>query len=808
MDRIKELELLNASLQGNTKAFGAIVEKYQSLVCAITYGETGRVHESEDLAQETFLLAWKNLGQLRDLRKFRGWLTRIARSRAQNWRRSTKRSRENQTPPFSPNSETTVPTFEPAEIALKKEEEEVISRALEHIPPAYREALVLYYREGHALEQVARLLGLKENNTRQRISRARRMLKAQVATMVEATLSHTRPGKTFTAGVITLLCAAPARDAAAVGGLITVGAAKQSSWTALWGVTGKLAIVVTGVAILVGTVLLHRADQAPHTDERLEVIQPTPPPQAVAAELSGGPSAPMVTENMLEHALEPVAQTKAVDPSHNELEPDSEVVLLQQSSPITEPLETALPEETDPAPILQGRITDADTGKPIVDAFVTTRPVNGTWADGVYHASTNADGIYVFKFVGDEGDYWIYPEANRYLQTPPRKMIELLKDSPKTWDFTLSERGATLLVMAFNAMNEPMEGVRLSVLFDGNEVHNVYGRIETNADGFAAFEGLSLGSHVIVAVHPDYALVSQAIELNDPQEVHSIVFSLVDPGLAVSGIATWSDGQPAAGLWVEVGPAQPAIQLGRVSYARISKDGTYAADHLSPGPHRFTVSPWFVRSGEPIWSMDINLPPTEGFIDIQLPMISPGPPVRLTGTVAFPGQEYPGGYRIYATGPNGQSRSAELNSKSGTPGQKRFILTALVPGPYDLAVVFGAHRHEFKNIQAPGRDIVLEMPLETDGMLRGRVIDGRSGRAVRKFEFGVGDGPDWNWQSYSSKNGEFEIPSGGPECQLVAVRAAYYREVVSQEICPNADTAVVFDLRPPVTVDDHTTNVP
>ncbi len=156
----------------------------------------------------------------------------------------------------------------------------------------------------------------------------------------------------------------------------------------------------------------------------------------------------MVTENMLEHALEPVAQTKAVDPSHNELEPDSEVVLLQQSSPITEPLETALPEATDPAPILQDRITDADTGKPIVDAFVTTRPVNGTWADGVYHASTNADGIYVFKFVGDEGDYWIYPEANRYLQTPPRKMIELLKDSPKTWDFTLSERGATLLVMA------------------------------------------------------------------------------------------------------------------------------------------------------------------------------------------------------------------------------------------------------------------------------------------------------------------------------------------------------------------------
>jgi DNA-directed RNA polymerase specialized sigma24 family protein len=51
-------ELVERSLNGDRGAFGRIVERYQSLICAVTYSATGDVSRSEDLAQETFLAAW------------------------------------------------------------------------------------------------------------------------------------------------------------------------------------------------------------------------------------------------------------------------------------------------------------------------------------------------------------------------------------------------------------------------------------------------------------------------------------------------------------------------------------------------------------------------------------------------------------------------------------------------------------------------------------------------------------------------------------------------------------------------------
>ena len=91
-DRWKsDIDLLKASRDGSTQAFGIVVSRYQSLVCAITYAATGDSGRSEELAQDAFLRAWKGLGQLQDLSKFRAWLCSIARNTVQNWFRSQGR---------------------------------------------------------------------------------------------------------------------------------------------------------------------------------------------------------------------------------------------------------------------------------------------------------------------------------------------------------------------------------------------------------------------------------------------------------------------------------------------------------------------------------------------------------------------------------------------------------------------------------------------------------------------------------------------------------------------------------------------
>src|SRR5215468_6930573 len=73
-------ELVARSLAGDRDAFGRIVMRYQTLICSLAYSATGSLSQSEDLAQETFVTAWKQLADLREPGKLRAWLCRISRN--------------------------------------------------------------------------------------------------------------------------------------------------------------------------------------------------------------------------------------------------------------------------------------------------------------------------------------------------------------------------------------------------------------------------------------------------------------------------------------------------------------------------------------------------------------------------------------------------------------------------------------------------------------------------------------------------------------------------------------------------------
>jgi DNA-directed RNA polymerase specialized sigma24 family protein len=74
-----DAELVAESLKGSRDAFQQIVERYQTLVSSLAYCATGNVSRSEDLAQETFVSAWQQLGELREPAKLRPWLCSITR---------------------------------------------------------------------------------------------------------------------------------------------------------------------------------------------------------------------------------------------------------------------------------------------------------------------------------------------------------------------------------------------------------------------------------------------------------------------------------------------------------------------------------------------------------------------------------------------------------------------------------------------------------------------------------------------------------------------------------------------------------
>src|SRR5689334_20942033 len=66
LTNIDDAELVGRCLAGDRGAYAQIVSRYQNVVCALTYAGCGDVHRSEDLAQETFVAAWKGLRELKD----------------------------------------------------------------------------------------------------------------------------------------------------------------------------------------------------------------------------------------------------------------------------------------------------------------------------------------------------------------------------------------------------------------------------------------------------------------------------------------------------------------------------------------------------------------------------------------------------------------------------------------------------------------------------------------------------------------------------------------------------------------------
>ncbi len=233
-----DAELVSRSLAGDREAFAGIVETYQSLICSLAYSATGSLWQSEDLAQQTFLIAWKELRQLREPAKLRPWLCSVARSVISRALRGRLRDPAQSAEPLESVQAASAPEPTPAEAAITREEEAMLWRSLAHLPETYREPLVLFYREEQSLAKVAAALDLSEDAVKQRLSRGRKLLADEVTALVEDVLKRTKPGKAFTMAVIAALPAFTAPASAASLGVAAgkgVAAAKGAALAGLGG---------------------------------------------------------------------------------------------------------------------------------------------------------------------------------------------------------------------------------------------------------------------------------------------------------------------------------------------------------------------------------------------------------------------------------------------------------------------------------------------------------------------------------------------------------------------------------------------
>lgn len=236
-------QLWRQSRAGDREAFGRIVERYQSLVCSLAYSACGNLARSEDLAQETFVTAWRRLGELREPAKLRAWLCGIVRNLSANAvRRELRRGGPAES--LEAVEEPVAREADPASQAVTQEEEQLLWRSLAGLPETYREPMVLFYRQGQSVAEVAASLELSEEAVKQRLSRGRTMLREELTSLVESTLTRTRPSAAFTVGVLVAL---PAFSATTASAAITAAVAGDAA--------GKGLLAKLGLGVFVGPLI-------------------------------------------------------------------------------------------------------------------------------------------------------------------------------------------------------------------------------------------------------------------------------------------------------------------------------------------------------------------------------------------------------------------------------------------------------------------------------------------------------------------------------------------------------------------------
>lgn len=223
-----DASLVELSLAGDRDAFGRIVARYQSSICALAYSACGNVGRSEDIAQDIFITAWRRLGSLQEPARFKAWLYGIARNLIHNAFRRQTRNPLADAKLLEEGTEPAAAADEPDEQAISKEEETILWHVLAGLPEVYREPMVLFYRQNESIPQVADVLELSEEAVRQRLSRGRALLNERVTKMIQSGLRRSGPADTFAVAVIAALPMVAA-TATAKGAIMGMAATKGTT---------------------------------------------------------------------------------------------------------------------------------------------------------------------------------------------------------------------------------------------------------------------------------------------------------------------------------------------------------------------------------------------------------------------------------------------------------------------------------------------------------------------------------------------------------------------------------------------------
>ncbi len=185
-----ELGLVTKARAGDSDAFRVLVERHSRPLFRLAYRMTGNQQDAEDVVQDSFLRAYKQLARFDERASFGTWLYRIAVNCSLDLVRSRKRRNELTTPGDSDMDDPvlSLPAHDPTpdRIAMSGEVRDRVAEAMTELSASERTAFVLRHFEGMRIEDVSRVLGCQPGAAKHSVFRAVQKLRRALEPLVSA----------------------------------------------------------------------------------------------------------------------------------------------------------------------------------------------------------------------------------------------------------------------------------------------------------------------------------------------------------------------------------------------------------------------------------------------------------------------------------------------------------------------------------------------------------------------------------------------------------------------------------------------
>ena len=193
MEREDDVDLIRKILSGDDAAFSTLVEKHKKTVHTLAWRNIRDYHYAEEIVQDTFLRAYKNLTTLKNHNQFSGWLHAITNRLCIDWIRKQKFVMQSLDSTGQEEIEEASYTQHMLEQRVAERAESyhaLVEELLEKLPENERQVITLYYLEEMSTKEIGKFMGVSVNTITSQLQRARKRLQTDRGPLVQEYFGH------------------------------------------------------------------------------------------------------------------------------------------------------------------------------------------------------------------------------------------------------------------------------------------------------------------------------------------------------------------------------------------------------------------------------------------------------------------------------------------------------------------------------------------------------------------------------------------------------------------------------------------